>query len=294
METDSTIKWGVEMETKELELTSYVLPELGIQRHDRSFVKSMRILIEHLRASYPDQYVERVKERFMRHNDISEAEWEHRWFEWERYLIIKAILPSVQMYSSEIDEVWHEMLLFTQRYMTFSQNYLNTMLHHTPNEPDYQFSPHDRAFFDLIYVLLFQPTPYSQAVWGKFFRYPLSKKMIKDFQTLSENQLLKNYFNSHAAKHVPQVDKLIAKLIKYIRGELSYHKTYFDGRFTEPSLQYVSGFLLFSAFNPGALFLVEEGNDPEKDEKEEDKGGGCGGGGSCGGDGGCGGCGGCG
>jgi uncharacterized membrane protein YgcG len=287
------------METKELESTSYILPDLGIQKHDRSFIKSMRILIDHLHSSYPEHYVERVKERYMRHSDISEAEWEHRWFEWERYLIIKAILPSVQMYSSEVDEVWHEMLLFTQRYMTFSQNYLNTMLHHTPNEPDYKFSPHDRAFFDLIYVLLFQPTPYSQAVWGRFFRYPLSENMIRDFQTLSTSQLKEKYFNSHASKHVPRVDKIIAKLIQYIKGELNYQKTYFDGnRFTDLSLHYLSGFLLFSTFNSGELFSVENWNDPEDEEEEKDKGGGCGGGGSCGGDGGgcsgCGGCGGCG
>jgi hypothetical protein len=37
------------------------------------------------------------------------------------------------MFSEEVDEIWHDMLLFTQKYQVFSEQFLGTMLHHTPN-----------------------------------------------------------------------------------------------------------------------------------------------------------------
>ncbi len=244
---------------------SYILPDLGIQKHNATFERNMKMLIEHLRESYPDHYVDRVKERVVRQSQISLVEWEHRWFEWERYLIMTAILRSVQMYSPKVDEVWHEMLMFTREYKEFSKKYLNMMLHHIPNAPDVTLSPHERAWFDLIYVLLFQPTRYSRRVWGSFLRHPLSEEVIKDFQTLSTDLLQKKYFNTYAAEHVPRVAELITLLIQLIRDEIITQKNFAQAydtntnyfckqylkkkEWSHPSLQLLAGVLYLSTYH---------------------------------------------
>jgi hypothetical protein len=181
---------------REMPTLSDHLPNLGIQAHSTDFQMQMKLLIDHLHTSYPPHYVERIKERVIRQHHISLVEWEHRWFEWERYLVMTAILRSVPMYSSQVDAVWHEMLMFTREYRQFSQQYLKVMLHHIPNTSENNpFNPSERAWFDLIYVLLFQPSQYSQMSWGTFLQHPLAKSVLHDFERLSPELLKKKYFN---------------------------------------------------------------------------------------------------
>ncbi len=199
----------------------YVLPDLGVQNHSESFREDMRTLMDHLEKSLPESYVERVKERVIREHKISLTEWENRWFEWKRYLIMTALLKSVPMFSREVDEVWHEMLMFTREYEDFSKKFLNTMLHHVPNAPNQPFNPHERAWFDAVYVLLFKPTKYSNSVWGPFLKNPLSKSLLSDLQKLSFDELSAKYFNEHAMKHLPAVSGLVRFMVDYLKTRLS-------------------------------------------------------------------------
>ncbi len=64
------------------------------------------------------------------------------------------------MFSEEVDEVWHDMLLFTQKYQRFSEKFLGRMLHHTPNAK-HDPAPQERAFFDWIFSQMFEITQFS-------------------------------------------------------------------------------------------------------------------------------------
>lgn len=198
---------------------SYVLEDLGVQFH-QELKEDVKKLVQHLESSLKESYVERVKERAIREHKISLTEWENRFFEWKRYLIMTAILKKVPMYSHEVDEIWHEMLMFTREYEEFSNFYLGTTLHHEPNLPGQSLNADERSFFDLVYLLLFRPTKYSHHTWGAFFQHPLSKSLLNDFKHCSDLELKDKYFNPYTRKKLDQAACVIENLIRIIKRKL--------------------------------------------------------------------------
>ncbi len=221
---------------------SYVLPDLGIQENKEAFQVAMKHFIQHLEDAYPTNYPEWIKERMIREQYISLTEWENRWFEWQRYLIMTALLPSVPMYSDEVDLVWHEMLMFTREYEEFSKRYLKTTLHHAPNveskllNETNEIKPieknetpqEQRAWFDLIYLLLFEPTPYSVTTLGPFLRHPLGKAVLTDFQTLTPEQLEAKYFHKRVIKEFAFMEEVVQILIESIQAMIDKIATHVD------------------------------------------------------------------
>lgn len=211
---------------------SYVQPYLGIQHHGEDFQIAMKHLIKHLEDAYPENYREWIQERVMREHYISMVEWENRWFEWQRFLIMAALLKSVPMYSQEVDTVWHEMLMFTREYEQFSERFLKTRLHHAPNvgnpsttkvndgERNGPSPQEERAWFDLIYLLLFEPTPYSVTVLGPFLRHALSAEIIADFQTATHEELEEKYFHTHVIREFAFMEEIVQILITSIQEML--------------------------------------------------------------------------
>jgi hypothetical protein len=211
---------------------SYTRPDLGIKNNGEEFQVAMKYLIQHLEDAYPEHYPEWVKERVIREQHISMTEWDNRWFEWQHFLIMSALLKTVPMYSNEMDMIWHEMLMFTREYEQFSERFLKTTLHHAPNvviltnsneqpRPTDQETPQEqRAWFDLIYLLLFEPTPYSVTVLGPFLRHALSAEVISDFQTLPQNELKAKYFHNHVIKEFAFMEEVVEKLIVLIQDML--------------------------------------------------------------------------
>ncbi len=57
----------------------------------------------------------------------------------KKFLIMSHAEPDVlwNMYSSRVDEAWHQFVLFTRQYVDFCQRYFGKYLHHNPsNAPD--------------------------------------------------------------------------------------------------------------------------------------------------------------
>jgi len=122
-----------------------------------------------------------------------EVEW--TFFEMKRYFLLNAVIKDVPMFSARVDEVWHEMIMFTVDYERFTEHFFNRFLHHQPNvETTPSPQPNKRAFFDWVYAHLFDITGNSRLLWGKFFQHPLDKSTLQDFQRLSEDELLDRYF----------------------------------------------------------------------------------------------------
>jgi hypothetical protein len=151
-------------------------------------------VINRLDASLDNEFVSQVKQRFLQENPkVTEDEFEWRLFELKRYFLLTNILKQAPMFSEEVDEIWHQMILFTKKYQVFSEQFLGKMIHHTPNtnpKPE----PQERAFFDWVFSQLFTVTEYSWKTWGSFFRYPLDTAILKDFNINSKEWLMEKYF----------------------------------------------------------------------------------------------------
>ena len=171
-------------------------------------------LINHLESSLDKSYVEDVKMRFLDENrKVTEDEFEWRLFELKRYFILTNLLKKTPMFSKDVDALWHEMIMFTQKYEKFSKAYLGTMLHHYPNVQSKEAAPQERAFFDWIFSNLFEVTAYSWKAWGDFFRGPLSPQLVQEFKSASNQALKEKFFNVNE-KNEELIDSLIDSLKK--------------------------------------------------------------------------------
>ncbi|WP_066306975.1 hypothetical protein [Bacillus sp. FJAT-29814] len=154
----------------------------------------LKPLIDQLNSALSDDYIRMVKMRYLEdYPKRSEDEFEWLLFELKRYFIMANLLKKAPMFSDSVDEIWHEMILFTRNYERFSEKFLGKMLHHTPNttpEP----APQERAFFDWVFSQLFEVTQFSWNTWGDFFKYPLASEVLKDFKEKSDEELIKTYF----------------------------------------------------------------------------------------------------
>lgn len=239
----------------------HVLPDLGLQKNEEPFRAEMKKLVEHVEQSIPEYYASQVRERVIREYQISQDDFQNRWFEWKRYLAMVSILPYVPMYSRDVDVIWHEMLMFTKDYEQFSKKLLGSILHHQPHGPEEQkLVPDDRAWFDLIFHLLFKPTKYTNYTWGKFLKHPVSVQVIHDFRTLSTEKLQERYFNTHSASHFPVIENIQMLLIEQVKQKLekldqfyvthgSSVKTFKKHHNVKASDYILVGFLFLSAYH---------------------------------------------
>jgi hypothetical protein len=170
-------------------LKNHPIPDhLGIQSDE------VMPIVKALDYSLSNSYLERVKDRVLKeHPRWADYEFEWTFFELKRYFLMNSLLKSVPMFSTQVDDIWHEMLMFTREYETFSKNFYHELLHHIPNN-DSTPIPFERAFFDWVYLSLFESTPNSRAIWGGFLQYPIKREILDDFRRLPEEKLLTKYF----------------------------------------------------------------------------------------------------
>lgn len=172
-------------------------------------------IVKSLDASFPSIFKKNVKTRLLdKHPNWSENEYQWRFFELKRYFVMNSLLNSVPMFSEEVDEVWHEMLMFTKDYDKFTHKFYGDFLHHLPNmetEP----IPGARAFFDWMYLSLFEPRINSHILWGSFLRNPIKKEILLDFKHLSEEELLTKYF-----RQTTQWETVKKSLISKLKAEI--------------------------------------------------------------------------
>ncbi|WP_078431917.1 hypothetical protein [Metabacillus halosaccharovorans] len=158
-------------------------------------IKGLKKLSDDLEKSLGNSYMENVEDRVHRENRLKENEYKWRLQDLKRYFILTSLLKEAPMFSDKVDELWHQMLMFTREYDEFSKKFLGTTLHHSPNvkvEPD----PDLRGFFDWIYAELFFIRKENIHLYQGFFRHPVHPDIIDDFKYLSENELIDLYFKS--------------------------------------------------------------------------------------------------
>jgi hypothetical protein len=177
---------------KKAPLKNDPIPEqLGLQ-----YEKCLPI-VQKLNQTLSHSYIDNVKNRVLQnHPKWKDHEFDWGMFELKRYFVMNSLLKSVPMFSSNVDEIWHEMLMFTRDYEKFSKELYHDMLHHMPNM-DSTPIPGERAFFDWVYLSLFESTPNSRAIWGQFLQNPIKREILDDFRLLPEEELLANYFRNN-------------------------------------------------------------------------------------------------
>ncbi|MFZ7942897.1 hypothetical protein [Neobacillus sp. 19] len=189
-------------------------------------------LLEKLNRSLDDGYIQQVKRRFLEeHPKRTEDEFEWRLFELKRYFLLANILKTTPMFSEEVDEIWHDMLLFTQKYQVFSEKFLGKMLHHTPNTSP-KPAPQDRAFFDWVFSQLFQVTQYSWKTWGNFFKHPLDFQLLKEFKHGTDEFLIDKYFMINE-DNKETIEYLVANMKQQLNSAEEMYQEDKKGKFTK-------------------------------------------------------------
>lgn len=180
-------------------------------------------IVNRLDQSLQEFYIDNVKNRVLQsHPKWKEHEFEWGMFELKRYFLMNSVLKSVPMFSRHVDEIWHEMLMFTREYEQFSKNFYSDILHHTPNLESTPI-PGERAFFDWIYASLFEVTTNSRMIWGSFFQNPIKREILEDFRLLSEDELLSKYFRKN--EEWLEVKRYLIKKMKNEIHEAEQQKT---------------------------------------------------------------------
>lgn len=140
-----------------------------------------------LEQSIPASYAHSVRSRVIEaHPELTEQEYDWRWHELKRYFMLCAIMNRVPMFSSDMDELWHEMLMFTREYQQFSEAFFGRMLHHAPHSGGSQPMPEERAWFDWLYVECFGWNRYSASLWGTFL---IIHYRATSFRAITNSQL---------------------------------------------------------------------------------------------------------
>lgn len=127
--------------------------------------KEVEITMRHRLQEYS---LEHVRERLI-HKDILAADIvDEAIEEYKHYmtLILLGYKP-LDMFSQQVDDVWHNHILFTKDYANFCQQVFGYFLHHNPKTPKEKkegMQNHAKQFFIQAYTTVFHITP--PLIWG--------------------------------------------------------------------------------------------------------------------------------
>ncbi|KQN96991.1 hypothetical protein [Paenibacillus sp. Leaf72] len=185
-------------------------------RSDENFIKMEQKLNEALSATdFESKLRFKVKES---HPEINDNDFNWLLHELKRFFILCEIMKNTGMYSSQVDIVWHQAILFTKEYQQFCTMYAGRVIHHEPRIGSilkHNDVNADRVLFEQCYRALFKIKPENLELLGKFTYSPdmLSKSFIHDLQNLSKIEIMNDYFRVNPS---PQAVKIIFFVISFL------------------------------------------------------------------------------
>ncbi|AZN38615.1 glycine-rich domain-containing protein [Paenibacillus albus] len=234
-----------------------------------------RTAAERLEAALTADFEARVKDRVLRNTpSLRDGDWQWRWFELKRYFLMCGILRGVPMYGARVDDVWHEMLMFTREYEQFCKQFCGALIHHAPHAPGGKPDPGERAWFDWIYGELFLPAPASGQLWGPFYRTPMPHELMRELEQDSDEALRTRKFNERAAEQFPDIDATVRYLIERGRmlaastGQEQSHRDRDDWTTTGMSTGLLSGMFFASSWGPADDFHNQMDDAQSVEERE--------------------------
>ena len=198
-------------------------------------LKGLKKLSENLEQSLSKSYMKHVEERVMKEKKLKENEYNWRLLDLKRYFILTSLLKESPMFSNKVDDLWHEMLMFTREYDDFSKKYAGNILHHSPNVTKIS-DPDLRGFFDWVYAELFLIRKENIHLYKGFFRHPVNPTIVEEFKTLSENELIDKYFKSDR-HYLSTILSLISSMKKTANGVKDYEKRVVQEKMRKSKIQ---------------------------------------------------------
>jgi hypothetical protein len=189
----------------------------GLDFREEVSLQALELRIEQGLTAF---FLEQLKQRVLGQDPaLSPEEYEWKLLELKRYLAMNVILRQVPMFSESVDDIWHEMLMFTREYTKFCDTVTGAMIHHTPHASK-QSLPDERAWFDWIYGHLFEFTRFSNRIWNDFYKFPLSHERMEQLKTLDESEIADRWFNVRAAELFPEIKSAIGFLIQQAKAQI--------------------------------------------------------------------------
>lgn len=248
-------------------------------------------IVAKLNSALPLDYVERLQYRVKAGNpNMSDDEFACKWFELKRFFLMNLILKRTPMFSSEIDEIWHEMLMFTREYQRFGEQFAGGAIHHSP-EREPQQMPGERAWFDWVYAHLFEFAEASARCWNGFFRNPLDAQRTDLLREGHADEIAEQWFDMEQAKRYPEIAETIRLLItqaineaKHSANSRRFEDTGWKDSLTGPnSMVYLAGAMMFFSIQDQhnyasgmESYWPENSLDPQKDKHSSCTSSGCG------------------
>jgi len=198
-------------------------------------LKGLKKLSENLEQSLSKSYMKHVEERVMKEKKLKENEYNWRLLDLKRYFILTSLLKESPMFSNKVDDLWHEMLMFTREYDDFSKKYAGSILHHSPNVTKIS-DPDLRGFFDWVYAELFFIRKENIHLYKGFFRHPVNPTIVEEFKTLSENELIDKYFKSDS-HYFSTILSLISSMKKTANSVKDYEKRLVQEKMRKSKIQ---------------------------------------------------------
>ncbi|MGN7296272.1 hypothetical protein [Ferdinandcohnia sp. SAFN-114] len=198
-------------------------------------LKGLKRLSENLEQSLSKSYMKHVEERVMKEKKLKENEYNWRLLDLKRYFILTSLLKESPMFSNKVDDLWHEMLMFTREYDDFSKKYAGSILHHSPNVTKIS-DPDLRGFFDWVYAELFFIRKENIHLYKGFFRHPVNPTIVEEFKTLSENELIDKYFKSDR-HYLSTILSLISSMKKTANSVKDYEKRVVQEKMRKSKIQ---------------------------------------------------------
>ena len=96
---------------------------------------------------------------------VSQEKYQEAFDEFKKYIYLVKINKDkpIAMVSKQVDEVWHQFILFTQEYHEFCRNIFGKYLHHIPKTKSKPLDKAGAKNFALLYKETFGSIP---SIWG--------------------------------------------------------------------------------------------------------------------------------
>ncbi|MGV3240908.1 hypothetical protein ACEF17_12555, partial [Streptococcus hyovaginalis] len=140
--------------------------------------------------------------------------------ELKRFLLLKALVPSLEMYSPSIDNLWHESILFTKNYNEFCHKLKGDFIHHNPNLHS-TVNIIGRYWFDWLYLFLFKPNQIGWKSWNGFMLQKLSESQIKASSYNLILEIKNTNLKGDQKYHLTEISKLLIEKLKDSNSEMS-------------------------------------------------------------------------
>lgn len=189
--------------------------ELGLDfvENTKSFARGMA---KELEMAFPIPYQANVYNRMVTETNFSEDVIHELMFEQKRFLLMASVLKNVPMFSKDVDEVWHQLLMFTREYKAFTEGFAGQFIHHAPNV-DGEDGYDDKFIFDMMYKELFKEMSFSSKCWGsKFYETKPSSHLIREWKNEPINALEGHYFFS-SKRVTPISHELTIRIVNAVK-----------------------------------------------------------------------------